>query len=307
MPNELHWDSVTGTGETWDAYRFRKNGNVLLSNGASDEEWGESSGNNARDYFVPLTEVGSIGHYVGDFDPNNNVATEKYKVKYAKRAGANPADTDKVRARGTIDWDGVNHEEIFNATEVKQDIIDTVVDTIAVDVAGIDGESMRGTDWAALSSDLNFHMSTLATHNAGMENLVNARHATTNGKVDTVQSDVTDIKVVINTLDGLVEDISGDRFTEKALEQAPTAEMDATELANAMKAITGITEGGTWTWEKIMKIATAWVAGNWRVKPSNSDVQELMDAENGTTVILEQALTRFPGSGLNYRTIVVKI
>ena len=82
---------------------------------------------------------------------------------------------------------------------------------------------------------------------------------------------------------------------------------DAAEIVAAMKAMTGITEGGTWTWEKVLKITTAWIAGNWRVKSSDTTVQELMDAENGTTVILEQSLTRAPGGGQDYRTITVKI
>ncbi len=75
----------------------------------------------------------------------------------------------------------------------------------------------------------------------------------------------------------------------------------------AILAIIGITEGGTWTWQKIMKIVVAWTAGNWRVKSTDSTVQELLDAEDGTTVILEQALTRAPGAGSNYRAITVKI
>lgn len=81
----------------------------------------------------------------------------------------------------------------------------------------------------------------------------------------------------------------------------------ASEIATALKALTGITAGGTWTWEKMMKIMTAWIAGNWRVKVNESNVQELLDAENGTTVILEQTLTQSPGAGLDYRTITVKI
>ena len=79
--------------------------------------------------------------------------------------------------------------------------------------------------------------------------------------------------------------------------------MDASELAATMKAISGITVGGTWTWEKIMKICTAWISGNWRVKPTDATKQELMDAENGTTVILEQSLSQTTP----YRTITVKI
>ena len=122
--------------------------------------------------------------------------------------------------------------------------------------------------------------------------------------VDTVQSDVTLIKAETDLLDGMIiEDSGGNQFTVAALENAPTAEMDATELVAAMKAITGITVGGTWTWEKIMKINAAWIAGNWRVKPSDGTKQELMDAEDNTEIILEQTLKQTTP----YRTITVKI
>ncbi len=81
----------------------------------------------------------------------------------------------------------------------------------------------------------------------------------------------------------------------------------AEEVVIAMKAMTGITEGGTWTWEKVLKITTAFAAGNWRVKPTDASKQELMDAENKTTVILEQDITKSPTVGNKYRNIVVKI
>ncbi len=70
--------------------------------------------------------------------------------------------------------------------------------------------------------------------------------------------------------------------------------------------MTGITEGGTWTWEKVLKITTAFAAGDWRLNSAGTK-QELMDAENGTTVILEQDLTKSPANGNNYRDITVKI
>jgi len=79
------------------------------------------------------------------------------------------------------------------------------------------------------------------------------------------------------------------------------------QIVAAMKAMTGITEGGTMTWETVMKIMTAFIAGNWRVKSGDSTKQELLDAENGTTVILEQSITRSPSAGNKYRDITVKI
>ncbi len=83
--------------------------------------------------------------------------------------------------------------------------------------------------------------------------------------------------------------------------------LGAVELVTAMKAMTGVTEGGTWTWEKCLKIMHAWIAGNWRLKVGDSTTQQLLDAEDGSTVILEQSLTRAPAGGSYYREITVLI
>lgn len=65
---------------------------------------------------------------------------------------------------------------------------------------------------------------------------------------------------------------------------------------------TGFTAGGTWTLEKAFKVITAWTAGNWQLKSGTTDTQELLDPDDGETVILEQKLkTTTP-----YRTITVK-
>jgi len=163
------------------------------------------------------------------------------------------------------------------ATSEKQDTMETTLGVVAGDVANIDGDSMRGTDGA----------NTTVPDNTG----------------------IAAIEAVTDKLEDTVEDAGGDNyiFTSAALAQAPTAEMDAAELEAAMKAITGITVGGSWTWEKIMKIAAAFIAGNWRVKSSDATVQQLLDAEDGATVILEQSITRSPGAGSNYRDMTVLI
>lgn len=130
---------------------------------------------------------------------------------------------------------------------------------------------------------------------------------TENTDIGNISADVTLIKVETDLLDGMIiEDSAGNQFTVAALQNAPTAEMDATELANAMKTITGLTVGGTWTWEKIMKITTAFIGGDWRLSADGTK-QELLDAEDGATIILEQDLTRSPSAGDKYRNLTVKI
>jgi hypothetical protein len=115
------------------------------------------------------------------------------------------------------------------------------------------------------------------------------------------------IKTQTDKLDNMIdEDSSGNAFTTIALANG-TAEVDPDSLEDAMLAVTGITVGGTWTWAKIMKIAAAYAAGNWRVKETDPTKQELLDAEDADTVILEQSITRSPSAGSNYRDITVKI
>ena len=118
--------------------------------------------------------------------------------------------------------------------------------------------------------------------------------------------------ITIEPGDSILAYLSGVNFTAGEYQPEVTVinpddcKMTASELEAAMKAITGITVGGTWTWEKIMKITTAFVGGDWRLSADGTK-QELMDAENGTTVILEQTLTRSPVAGSKYRNYTVKI
>jgi hypothetical protein len=88
------------------------------------------------------------------------------------------------------------------------------------------------------------------------------------------------------------EDSAGNQFTVPALQNAVTALM----------ADTGFTQGGTMTYATLMNVIAAMAAGNWRVKSTDSDVQELLDPDDGT-VILEQTLSESTA----IRTITLKI
>jgi len=127
MSNELNYDAAPSL--TLYACRTQLNGNVLLSDGLSDEVWG-TSGHDADDYDIPVPEkpVGVSGHYVGDFDALGNVAAGLYRVAVYKQAGGSPADSDKVIARGQIRWSAAGE-----ITDVEQAL---EVDTIAEPAAG---------------------------------------------------------------------------------------------------------------------------------------------------------------------------
>lgn len=68
-----------------------------------------------------------------------------------------------------------------------------------------------------------------------------------------------------------------------------TSESTALSVAMvaALMADTGITAGGTWTFEKIMKIMVAWIVGDCEDKLGESGTYQLTDPDDGSTVILE--------------------
>lgn len=50
-------------------------------------------------------------------------------------------------------------------------------------------------------------------------------------------------------------------------------------------ASTGVTVGGTMTYRQLLKIASAWFAGNWRDKDGSPGVHELLDADDGSVIL----------------------
>ena len=113
MANEIQFDFIPGS--TFFVCRFQSDGDVFLTDGASDEVWGVG-GRDADDYDIPVTESGDSGHFVGDFDPGGNIAAGRYKVAAYLQSGVNPADTDlPALFMGEILWDGTS--EIFKADE----------------------------------------------------------------------------------------------------------------------------------------------------------------------------------------------
>ena len=77
----------------------------------------------------------------------------------------------------------------------------------------------------------------------------------------------------------------------------------AADFQASLLAIIGVTVGGTMTLETLLKIQAAWIAGNWKDKSGSSTVKELLDADDGSTVLLEMTLSETTPQ----RTITVKI
>lgn len=82
-----------------------------------------------------------------------------------------------------------------------------------------------------------------------------------------------------------------------------TSESTALSVAmvTALMADTGITAGGTWTYEKIMKVMVAWMAGDWKDKSGVSGTYQIIDPDDGSTVILEIT----PGATSPQKTVVI--
>ncbi len=68
--------------------------------------------------------------------------------------------------------------------------------------------------------------------------------------------------------------------------QAMAADVEAA-IVTAIFAKTGITAGGVYTFEKAIKIITAWAAGDWIDKSGEAGTHEILDPDDGSTVIME--------------------
>jgi len=132
MANEIAQNFTTGL--VLYACRFQLNGDVFVTDGSSDEEW-----STATDYEVYLTEAGTSGHYVGDFDTSGNIAAGIYRVAVKLRVGAAPADTDPSISQGIVYWDG---DSVISPYSISADLDATkvVVDAILVDTNEIQGK-----------------------------------------------------------------------------------------------------------------------------------------------------------------------
>jgi len=75
-------------------------------------------------------------------------------------------------------------------------------------------------------------------------------------------------------------------------------DLSATQKASivtAIKAMTGFTAGGTWTYQEVVKAIAAYLLGTWQDKSGDPTTQEILDAEDDATVILEiKAATTSP-------------
>lgn len=179
------------------------------------------------------------------------------------------------------------------ATKLWHDVV------IWIETYGTENADMDVDDFKADVTNLDVAVSTRAPANeydtemARMDTTISSRLASEDYVVPDNAS-IADIESKIDTIDGIVDSI--------LVDTAEIANLNDISVADILTSL-GITEGGSWTLQKALKVITAWVAGNWRVKATDEDVQELIDPDDESTVILEQTLS----TTTPYRVIEVKI
>jgi hypothetical protein len=131
-------------------------------------------------------------------------------------------------------------------------------------------------------------------------NWITATGFATSGQVTTLQTTVDDINAVTavlpdaGTLTSLARHTDAndaladyDPPTKAELDSAIDALPTAAENVAALMADTGFTEGGTWTFEQLLRFAAAWMLGDWYDKVGSTTTQQILDPDDDSTVILE--------------------
>jgi hypothetical protein len=173
--DEIHIDYESGA--TVYAARFDSAGDVGITDGNSFETW-----STAGDYDVTMTENGTGGHFVGDFDAYANIGDGTYKVTAYEQIGGSPADADRAIYVGTIKWkDGAEDRDAAASDSAVTDALIT--------------SSHSTTDGKIDTTDA----------------LITSSHSTTDSKIDTTDALITSshstTDALVTTVDGVVDSI----------------------------------------------------------------------------------------------------
>lgn len=135
------------------------------------------------------------------------------------------------------------------ATEAKQDTAKTVLDTIAIDVAGLDGEAMRGTDNA----------NTVAPDNQGIADAKTAAEAVQALVEDSGDGDLAAVKTTVDTIAIDVAGLDGEamRGTNGAYTGTPPT---AAQNAEGLLDLAGGVETGVSVRQTLQRIGAV-IAG----------------------------------------------
>jgi hypothetical protein len=266
MSNEFH--TIYTTGETLKNCLFNQAGLVLKIAGLVFEAWG-TAGRTITDYAITLTESGSSGSYLGNMPA---VAAGKYfAVSY-------DAANSPVYEQNPIRWSG-------------SAVIDEVDIAGRVDLGSIMGETLD--DYNAvlkLKQLLVQNTDGTAVQFEGGNGGAGAYILTTG-----IAGDGLICQGGVEMGNGLSCIGGGGDIDAAEIDSIPAA------AAAAILAKTGITAGGTWTLAKLLKVLAAILSGKVRDKSGSTTIKEVLDAEDGATVIAEWV----PAATTPYRTLTI--
>jgi len=116
-----------------------------------------------------------------------------------------------------------------------------------------------------------------------------------------VGSLATQAKADVNAeVDTALSDYDAPTKTEFDSGLAGLNDPSETEIVAALMGDTGFTAGGTMTFEELLKFTAAWLIGDWYDKVGDSTTQQILDPDDGATVILEiQASDTSPYKQIN--------
>jgi len=269
------------SGQTLYFIIRENDGDVFYPTSDTFEVWGGGAGRAMADYDIALTDK-SGGIYVGTFDPD--IAAGTYQVQALLRIGGAPADTDPAIGTVAIEWSGsaeivlespANYKADVSALATaaalathdgKLDTIDGIVDSILADTDELQtnqGNFATATGFATAAA--------LATHDAKLDTVD-----------DYVDTEIAAIKARTDNLPGDPADASDISASFAALNDT-----SAPEFVTALMGDTGITAGGSYTFEDFIKSLGAYSLGTWRDKDGSPGTIELLDWEDDTTVIIE--------------------
>ena len=188
---------------------------------------------------VAMTED-STGVYTGDY-ALGAVADGAYMVRF--QTATKMYGTGELYVRGGVE---VTQQNFFNpATDTVANV--TLVDTTTTntDMRGTDGANTTAPDNASVASilaDTNELQTNQGNWNTatGFSTPTNVTDAQASiiAEVNANEGKIDALETKASRLDALIEDSTGDRFTAKALETAPTAEMSESELHTALDSYT---------------------------------------------------------------------
>ena len=161
-----------------------------------------------------------------------------------------------------------------------------VVDSDKLQVDSVQIEGSDATDQVNAACD-----AALTDYDGPTNAEVTSLHGTTDGLLNTIAG----------YLDTEIAAILEDTGTTLPAQIAALNNVSAANVVTALLGDTTITAGGNWSLRKLLKVLIAWSVGLVRDKSGESGTSEILDPDDGTTVIAELLLSETSP----YRTINV--